>query len=154
MDVAAYQLAMLLTRDPDIAKEVVQEAFVRAWQSPNTPRDPSEFRRWVYRIVVNLVRDYQRRQQRKVRFVPVQTPDPDPVAEVDRRLSNSTLRKALLQLSPGEREVVYLRFFEDAPFSEVARMLGARQVTIRVRLYRALRKLRKTLRDEENKGNG
>jgi RNA polymerase sigma-70 factor (ECF subfamily) len=145
---------MLLTRDPDIAKEVVQEAFVRAWQSPKTPRDPGEFRRWLYRIVVNLIRDHQRKQQRRLRFVPLHTPDPDPVAEADRRLSNSTLRQALLQLSPTEREVVYLRFFEDAPFAEVARMLGARQVTIRVRLHRALRKLRKTLRDEENKGDG
>ena len=45
-------------RDVDVGQEIVQEAFTRAWASPNTPQDETEFRRWLYRVVTNLARDY------------------------------------------------------------------------------------------------
>jgi len=143
-EVPAYQLALLITRNPDVAQEVVQEAFVRAWISPKTPRDPDGFRLWLYKIMVNLIHD-ERRRARRFSNNSVDADHEDPGNQPDRRIAYADLAQALGGLSRREREIVYLRFFEDAPYSSVARIYGAPEVAIRVILHRALRKLRKSL---------
>jgi len=135
-------------RDVDVGQEIVQEAFTRAWASRNTPRGEAEFRRWLYRVVTNLARDYYRR---RVRFAGLRIPairPPDPVDEVERRTGDPDLREALLTLRLAERQAIYLRYFEDQPFTEIGRILGRPQVTVRVLIYRALGKLRRQLGSE------
>src|SRR5207253_5365724 len=60
----AFQLAMGLVRDREAAEDIVQEAFLRAMQNRRTPHIAEEFRLWLYRVIVNLVRDHQRRRAR------------------------------------------------------------------------------------------
>src|SRR5437899_1938406 len=60
----AMKFANVLVHDMDLAEEIVQEAFARAWASPNTPSPEVEFRRYLYRIVANLAHDHYRRQSR------------------------------------------------------------------------------------------
>jgi RNA polymerase sigma-70 factor (ECF subfamily) len=141
----AVQLATLLVRDNTVAQDIVQEAFVRVWLSPRTPREMSAFRPWLYKTVVNLVRDHQRRQSRwaRLRFGRLASVDPTEVAE--RRQSDAALGNAIRSLTQREQEAVYIRFFEDAPFDEVARIIGVRAGTARVLVHRALAKLRDRL---------
>src|SRR4029077_9754009 len=79
----AVRLATLLVRDYSVAQDIVQEAFVRVWLSPRTPREMSGFRPWLYRTIVNLARDHQRRQSRwaRLRFGRAASADPMDVAE-------------------------------------------------------------------------
>ena len=139
------QLATLLVRDYTVAQDIVQEAFVRVWLSPRTPREMSAFRPWLYKTVVNLARDHQRRQGRwaRLRFGRVASADPMEVAE--RRQSDAALGNAMRGLSRREQEAVYVRFFEEAPYDEVGRIIGVRAGTARVLVYRALEKLRRQL---------
>ena len=139
------QLATLLVRDYAVAQDIVQEAFVRVWLSPRTPREMSAFRPWLYKTVVNLARDHQRRQGRwaRLRFGRVASADPMEVAE--RRQSDAALGNAMRGLSRREQEAVYVRFFEEAPYDEVGRIIGVRAGTARVLVYRALEKLRRQL---------
>jgi RNA polymerase sigma factor (sigma-70 family) len=141
----AFQLATLLVRDDAVAQDIVQEAFVRVWLSPRTPRDMSGFRPWLYKTIVNLARDHRRRQGRwaRLRFGRVASADPMDVAE--RNLWDATLGKAIRSLSRREQEAVYVRYFEDAPFDEVGRIIGVRAGTARVLVHRALEKLRHRL---------
>ncbi|TMB71003.1 MAG: RNA polymerase sigma factor [Chloroflexi bacterium] len=89
------QLATLLVRDNIVAQDIVQEAFVRVWLSPRTPREMSTFRPWLYRTVVNLARDHQRRQGRwaRLRFGRAASDNPMDVAE--RREADAALGDAV-----------------------------------------------------------
>jgi len=148
----AVQLATLLIRDYTVAQDIVQEAFVRVWLSPRTPREMSGFRPWLYKTVVNLARDHQRRQNRwsRLRFGRAASADPMDVAEG--RETDALLGDAIRALSRREQEAIYVRFFEDAPFDEVARIIGVRAGTARVLVHRALAKLRRQL--DPASGNG
>jgi RNA polymerase sigma-70 factor, ECF subfamily len=141
----AVQLATLLVRDYTVAQDIVQEAFVRVWLSPRTPREMSGFRPWLYKSIVNLARDHQRRQSRwaRLRFGRAASDNPMDVAE--RREADAALGDAVRGLSRREQEAVYVRFFEDAPFDEVGRVIGVRAGTARVLTHRALEKLRQKL---------
>jgi len=139
------KFAFMQVQDYDVGQEIVQEAFTRAWVSPNSPRSEPEFRRWLYRAVINLARDYHRR---RLRFARLPVPPPraiDPVDQVERRASDRALRAALQTLGLGERQAIYLRYFEDQSFAEIGRILGRPQVTARVLVHRGLGKLRRQL---------
>src|SRR6202043_2348579 len=96
------QLATLLVRDYSVAQDIVQEAFVRVWLSPRTPREISAFRPWLYKTVVNLVRDHHRRRTRwaRRRFGRAESADPMEVAE--RSLWDAALGNAIRALSRRE----------------------------------------------------
>jgi len=123
------KFAFMQVQDYDVAQEIVQEALTRAWVSPNTPRIEADFRRWLYRAVTNLARDYHRR---RVRFANLPVPTPraiDPLDQVEQRASDQALRAALQTLGLSERQAIYLRYFEDQSFAEIGRILGRPQVT-------------------------
>jgi len=139
------QLATLLVRDYTVAQDIVQEAFVRVWLSPRTPREMSGFRPWLYKTVVNLARDHQRRQSRWARLRFGRAASADPMELAEGREADAVLGNAIRGLSRREQEAIYVRFFEDAPFDEVARIIGVRAGTARVLVHRALAKLRREL---------
>ncbi len=147
----ALKFAYMQVQDIDVAEEIVQEGFARAWASASTPRDPVEFRRWLYRIISNLARDHFRaRKQAAGLALAPQRPD-DPVREAERRAIDESLATALRSLTLGERQAIYLRYFEDQSFAETARILGRPSVSVRVMVHRALGKLRRQL--EQSAGN-
>src|ERR1700674_1904 len=141
----ATKFANVLVHDFDLAEEIVQEAFARLWASPNTPSAEVEFRRYLYRTITNLAHDYYRRRSRRSTAeapVPVVV---NPLELVEARASDEAMKAALNILGLRERQAIYLRYFEDQSFAETARIMGARQVTVRVMVHRALGKLRRPL---------
>lgn len=141
----AWKFAFMLVHDIDVAQEIAQDAFARVWASKNTPSAEVEFRRYLYRTITNLARNYRNRQMRAA-ILPVPTPSPiNPLDAVDRRAGDAALRAAVRGLSLRERQAVYLRYYEDHSFAEAARIMGAPQVTVRVIVHRALGKLRRKL---------
>ena len=142
----------MLVRDQAVAQDIVQEAFVRVWLSPRTPREMSAFRPWLYKTVVNLARDHLRRQGRWARLRFGRAASADPMDVADRHQSDVALGNALRALSRRDREAVYVRFFEDMPFDDVGRIIGVRAGTARVIVHRALEKLRHVL--DASQGDG
>jgi RNA polymerase sigma-70 factor (ECF subfamily) len=139
---------MLLVEDPAVAEDIVQQAFVRVWRSPRTPRELPEFRPWLYRTIVNLARDHHRRRVRWAGLRLPLSPAFDPVRIAEQAYESSVIGHAISTLSRKEREAVYLRFFEDASYDEIGRLTGRRAGAARVLVHRALRKLRQRLTDE------
>jgi RNA polymerase sigma-70 factor (ECF subfamily) len=135
----------MLVHDIDIAHEIVQEAYVRVWVSPNTPSTEVEFRRYLYRTITNLAHNYRRQQIRTAMVPLVASLFVNPLDEVDRRAGDPALRAAIRGLSLRERQALYLRYYEDHSFAETARIMGAPQVTVRVIVHRALGRLRRKL---------
>lgn len=149
VELPVYQLTVVMCSDTELARELVQEAFLRAWLSPKTPRTYAEFRPWLYKIVVNLVRDHYRRERRLHQTLGNETAIADPVFVAEWNEKKQDLARAIATLSTREREVIYLRFFDDTSHKEVAGILGVPEIAIRVLLHRALRKLRRILHDDE-----
>jgi RNA polymerase sigma-70 factor (ECF subfamily) len=139
-------------QDYDVAQEIVQEAFTRAWVSPRTPPSEPGFRRWLYRSITNLARDYHRRRVRFARLPVPTAKGIDPLDQVEQRAGDQALRAALQTLGLGERQAIYLRYFEDQSFAEIGRILGRPQVTVRVLVHRGLGKLRRQLGSETPSG--
>jgi RNA polymerase sigma factor (sigma-70 family) len=104
------QLATLLVRDYAVAQDIVQEAFVRVWLSPRTPREINAFRPWLYRTVVNLARDHQRRQSQWARRRFGRAASADPMDMAEGREADAVLGNAIRGLSRREQEAVYIAF--------------------------------------------
>ena len=140
-----YGTAVLMTGNPALAEEHVQEALLNAWRGIRSFRRGRPFKPWLMRILVNDVLSGQRR--RALRTVPLdESPEPRAASDEAEAIANrETLRQALDQLTPEHREVVVLRYFADLSVAEVARSTGVREGTVKSRLHRALRQMRDLL---------
>lgn len=140
-----FGTAVLMTGNPALAEEHVQEALLNAWRGIRGFRRGRPFKPWLMRILVNDVLSGQRR--RALRTVPLdESPEPRAASDEAEAIANrETLRQALDQLTPEHREVVVLRYFADLSVAEVAHSTGVREGTVKSRLHRALRQMRDLL---------
>lgn len=144
----AHRLASALLQDPDLAKDAVQEASVRAWRKLSRLRPGSAVRPWFLGIVANQCREQMRgRWWHLIRTSqPHLTSSELPEDTVMRRVA---LREALMKLGDRERRVLILRVYLDLPWNEVAAAAGVTEAGARSRYYRALDRLRPLHGSEE-----
>lgn len=139
-------VARLILRDGELARDAVQEAYIRAWRDLPGLRDPERWDAWLRRLTVNACLDATRRRKRRVIEVEI-----DPVRFVDNQdigagLANrDLLERAFQRLDPAQRAVVVLHFYADLPMSSVADALGVPLGTAQSRLGRALAVLRRAI---------
>jgi RNA polymerase sigma-70 factor, ECF subfamily len=141
--------------DRDLAEEVVQDVFARAWRHAGDydPRRAS-VRTWLYSIARNRVVDARRRAA--VRPGVVGGAEPESPAELDRTLEQAVLRwqvaAALARLSPEHREVIRLAHYGGLTLREIAERKGIPLGTVKSRTSYALRSLRLILDEMEVAG--
>jgi RNA polymerase sigma-70 factor, ECF subfamily len=119
------------------AKEVAQEVFLRLYRHRGRMKPEENVAGWLYRVTVNLCRDEQRRRHATVELedLPSAAPDPDrQLADAER---SRVLEMSLRMLSPKERAALVLRDLEGLPGSEVARLLGSSEATVRSQISSA-----------------
>ena len=135
--------ARLILRDPELARDGVQEGFIRAWRTLPALRDPDRFDAWLRRLVVHSCIDIMRRRRHRAIEVEL-TPIDGPAgvdftsAVADRDLVDEALR----HLDPEWRAVVVMHYFLGMPLPEVASMLGVPLGTAKSRLHRSLLAMR------------
>jgi RNA polymerase sigma-70 factor (ECF subfamily) len=144
-----YLLARRLVSDEEDARDVVQEAYLRAYRSIGRFRGDAQFTTWLYRITANCASTHlgRRRRHRHDELdeevdVPEQRPDHDPVVVAEASALQRDLEAAIAQLPPRLRAVVVLRDIYDLSHAEVASQLGISESAAKVRLHRARRRLR------------
>jgi len=149
-----YTLATRLVRDREMAADVSQEAFIRAWRSLSGFRGDAKFSTWLHRIVVNAAWS-MRRSQRRHAAAPLSDIHQDPAAGGNGPQYLATmsalrprLLEALQQLSPRLRAVVVLKDIYDWPHRDIASHLGISTTAAKVRLHRGRRRLYDMLREE------
>ena len=145
-------LAYRLTRNWEDAKEVAQEAFLRAYKHLGRYDSSRSFRNWLFQIAANEARDRARRKHRETAaMAEVETKvkdGPSPESGRAAREFRADIEKCLSSLSHREREVFILRDIEDLDIKETAKILGLSSVSVRVHLSSARRKIRETIRDK------
>jgi RNA polymerase sigma-70 factor (ECF subfamily) len=153
-----YHLMYQRVRDRETAKDLCQEAFLKAWQALPKFEGRAAFYNWLYRIAVNCSIDFLRRQKGSIVFAREVLPeDPDECLQMSKTLPSSceilekqelqcVLDKAIYQLSPCQRTVFRLRYHEELSIKVIAAHLNRSEGTVKTHLHHAHRKLRVLLR--------
>jgi len=144
--------ALALVRRADVADDVLQEVFRRAWQVRDSFRRQGQDRAFLIRIADHLVCDWARRLGRELNLDDAgwQAQEPaagesDPVTLAQGREAERDLAVALDQLSPGQRRVLLMRYFGGLEFAEIAEQLGCPLNTALSHCRRGLQTLRRLL---------
>jgi RNA polymerase sigma-70 factor, ECF subfamily len=153
--VDTFTLARRLTGNEEDARDVVQEAYLRAWKGLAKFRGEAAFSTWLYRITANTASTHvhRRRRQRAEPFAddfePADTRAEEQVSQAaESAEALDRISAALDELPPKLRAVVVLKDVYDMPHEEIADELGISVAAAKVRLHRARRKLRDALYEE------
>jgi RNA polymerase sigma factor (sigma-70 family) len=135
--------ARLVLRDPELARDAVQEAMIRAWRDLPSLRDPERFDAWLHRLTINACLDQSRRRRRRVVEVELLSIDAAANTDMAGALADRDLvDEAMRNLDPRERAIVVLHYFLGMPLTDVAVALAIPIGTVKSRLHRALGEMR------------
>lgn len=143
-------LIMRYVRDPDLALDIAQEAFIKAYRALPRFRGESAFYTWMYRIAVNTAKNYLAAQRRRPADVELDLQDPEQydlhakLRETDTpegiTLSNElreTVERAIAALPEDLRTAIILRELEGMSYEEIAQTMECPVGTVRSRIFRA-----------------
>ncbi len=158
----AYRLAARILGDADLARDAVQDGFLKAYRSLDRFEGRSGFYTWLYRLIFNLCIDMNRRDKssRHVEWdddvardithgVPGATPQPigQPAGELERGELREALAKAIEALPEEAKRTLLLREVDGLSYAEIAESLGIPKGTVMSRLHHARRKVRALLEE-------
>ncbi len=143
-------LIMRYVRDPELALDIAQEAFIKAYRALPRFRGDSAFYTWMYRIAVNTAKNYLAAQRRRPANVELDLQDPEQydlhakLKETDTpegiTLSNElreTVERAIAALPEDLRTAIILRELEGMSYEEIAQTMECPVGTVRSRIFRA-----------------
>jgi RNA polymerase sigma-70 factor (ECF subfamily) len=147
-----YTLALRLCTNEEDARDVVQEAYLRAYRSIKKFRGDAQFTTWLYRITANCANTaLGKRKRHRHEDIDDQLglfderPEINPEERADASLLRDRVSTALAHLPPKLRAVVVLRDVYDLPHEQIAEELGISETAAKVRLHRARKQLRERL---------
>ncbi|MGH7192148.1 MAG: RNA polymerase sigma factor [Candidatus Saccharimonadales bacterium] len=151
----ALAVAYGVLADGDAAGDVVQDAFVRAWQRLADLREPQRFGPWLCSMVRNLAHDAGRRARREscARAVVSSTIPThrggDPAVHAEQRESEQRINTALESLDELSRAAIVMRYYDGMTSKQIAPLLGLTPAAVDMRLMRARHALRRELAGDE-----
>ena len=155
-----YRVAFQITKNHDDANDVMQDSFLKVYESIHSFRQESAFETWLYRIVVNqainLVKRQERRRESPLSGIAEFQIRPDlkqasdlrnnPHLSVERKELQKQVTQAVNSLPVKHRMVVILHEFEGLTHPKIASILNCSEGTVRSRLHHARKKLRERLK--------
>jgi RNA polymerase sigma-70 factor (ECF subfamily) len=163
-DQAVLRLALHLTGNEQDARDIYQDAFLKAYRNLGSFRFECSFYTWIYRIVTNLCLDHLRRRQVRKEDSPVITDDSgqeyslldqvaddrsgaSPDKDLMRRELGKRIGRALNRLTPRERMVFEMKHYQGLKLRTIGEALNTTEETAKNTLFRATQKLRAALAD-------
>lgn len=171
MLVAKYETALFtfllrVLGQRELARDMCQEAFLKAFKGLPGFRVGSPFKPWLYRVALNTARSHQRRPFRRelgMDLVPEPSASMDatgvraPISahtRLEDRAQNDAVLAALAALPEDHREAVVLRFVEDFSYEQMADVLGVGVSALKMRVHRGLQRLRELMETQGAGGGG
>lgn len=161
---ALYFHILKMIKDKEQVNDLVQEAFVKAFDNLNTYSTNYAFSTWLYRIATNHTIDYLRKKKLKTLSIdePVKTRDgemrmqlEDESAGTDRNIirkqRQNIVQNAIDELPPKYRKVIEMRHMEEKSYQEIADVLDLPLGTVKAHIFRARELLYKALKDKREK---
>ncbi len=142
-----YRWIVRIVRDPAAAEDLTVETFWRIHRAHARFSPEGNFSGWARRIATNAALDHLRQSRREVPLPEnISTGGaPDNVVQAETRRS---IHRAISALAPRLRVVILLAFIEEEPYRQIADSLGISESAVKLRVFRAVRLLRKKLQQE------
>jgi len=143
-----YYLVLRIIGDSNEAADIAQNTFVRAYQKLHSFLGKASFKTWLYRIAINLSKNYLREKVRK-EHLPL-LPEAGSVIEskVEEMIAKERshmVREAVFQLPERQKLTLILRIYEELPYKEIARIMGGTTGLAKVNFHHAINNLRKIM---------
>jgi RNA polymerase sigma-70 factor (ECF subfamily) len=154
-----YALAYRVIGREEEARDVVQETFLRAFRGIRNFRGQAKFSSWIYRIALNLCRDWIRRERRAMIAQPPEGVDlielaaeQEPAESIEdlvaRHDMGQIVARLMARLPDEQRTAIILKEYHGMTFQEIADLQGVPLSTVKTRLYQGLSVLRRHLQQE------
>jgi RNA polymerase sigma-70 factor (ECF subfamily) len=132
----------------ELAQDLCQEVFLRAFMSASRYREQGEFSAWLYRITLNVARDLGRRRRPDLKpiagsDIPCESSSPE--VRCEQMETSELVSQAIAELPDHLREVLVLRHYGNMNFEQISRLLGIPASTLKSRFVVALNRLRDRL---------
>jgi len=159
-----YHVIYGMVRNQEDARDLTQDAFIKAFKSISSFRAEAKFYTWIYRIGMNLAIDHLRKRKRRDhtefdeqiaardsqgQVAEIHQTD-SPRKSIERKQIYSAIMSALETLPEQQKQVVLLRELEGLSYKEIADIVGIPEGTVMSRLYYARKKLQGVLADLKN----
>lgn len=142
-----YAVCLRMVNDPDWAEELMQDAFVRAWNAIGSFQHKSAFGTWLHRLAINVVLSDMRAEKRRSSRELLSGELDEFEREVQGAMPETRvdLERAIAALPSGAKEVLILHDIEGYRYREIAELVGVVEGTVKSQLSRARRLVREAL---------
>jgi RNA polymerase sigma-70 factor (ECF subfamily) len=141
----AYSLAFRILDNRDDAKDAVQQAFLKLYRNKDKYLKNKNLKNWIYTITLNTARDFYRKKKRHLEMEIFENTAVSGTDNREHKVEDGLFTQKLVNLLPFDlREVVVLYYLEQMSIKEVSSMLDITENLVKVRLYRARKKLIET----------
>jgi len=150
-----YNTALRITGDPTEAEDVLQDAFINAFQNLNSFREDATFGAWLKRIVVNKALNHLQNMKKDIMLVEnlkEENVETDWTELNESVYSVASIKRVMNELPSGFRTVLSLYLFEGYDHKEISEILGITESTSKSQYKRAKDKLKTILKQEVNYG--
>lgn len=157
-----YNFAIKLSGNLEMAKDITQDTFVKAYNSIKKIEDENSFDAWIKRILINTWKNYVRYEKRRKFFshfsifesktegdrkeFEIQDNNPSPLDNLQKQLENEAAQKALNKLNELNRTIIILRDIEELSYEEIVKILKIPMGTVKSRIVRARQALKQELK--------
>ncbi|MDO5096827.1 MAG: sigma-70 family RNA polymerase sigma factor [Peptostreptococcaceae bacterium] len=135
-----YRIAFSYVKNQDDALDCVQDALVKAMENIESLKQQEHFDTWIVRILINTCKDCLRKRQYHFTYEELQKS-----VEMSDREEIMDLMKSLDALKDDEKELIYLRYFENRKIIEISQAMNIREGTVKSRLNRVLGRLKNSM---------
>jgi RNA polymerase sigma-70 factor (ECF subfamily) len=157
-----YYLALRMTKNHDVADELAQESFVRAYMSLSSFQKGRSFYTWIYRIAVNQILNYLKHKSFTVSldtpsgrtFLEAVPKSPDQLNRLVNQEQMSVYQEALDNLPSTQKTIFMLKTYDNFSYDEISKIMGCSIGTVMSRLFRARVKIKNALMETEKSKNG
>ena len=149
-----YGYVLRMIKNPAEAEDLTQDTFLRAYDRQDTLRDPLAVRGWLYQIATHLCLDRLRQRKPQVsmdseegaiQVAPMASGSPSSLEITERKETSACVQRCLDFLPDKYRAVILLHEGHSLTAAEIAEVLGVTVTTVKIRLHRARRKLKKIM---------
>jgi RNA polymerase sigma-70 factor (ECF subfamily) len=149
-----YWIVRRMIPDHDDADDITQNVFIKAYQSLWSFKGDSSFYTWIYRIAINLsLNEIRRKKIRKTFSIDeeihqISSTDDLPLEKLEREELTQRIREAIERLPEKQKKVFLLRYYEELPYDEIARILHTSIGGLKANYFHAVKKIGEYLKNE------
>lgn len=132
-----YNIAIRMVKNSQVAEDIIQEAFIKAFNGLNNLKNDAAFGGWLKRIVLNLCIDHSRKEQFVFTNLDEVKTNELITEEIEEETNAALVHKLIKQLPDGARQILVMRALEGYKHAEIGEELGISESTAKTQFFRA-----------------